>query len=228
MAEKSTDSTPDRPPRQARVPLETPDAWAAFSHPDRLELMACINGLGEASVAEIARATDRSADGLYRHIRILLDGGLIEEIDIRRVGRQTETVYRLTSETPVADVDMMDADARVRMVQLMRKICREAGRRFERAMDTGLCRNADGERNTWVSMGQAWLDDDDLRDVERRLNELYAFFAERQERRPGSLHSCAVVMSPVHRERPFDARGSRRQEDMLAECGGCDRNNASE
>jgi DNA-binding transcriptional ArsR family regulator len=197
--------------------METPQQWSAFCSGVRFEILSCLDGLGEASVAELAFSMDRSADGLYRHVKILLDAGLIEECDVRRVGRQSEAVYRMSAEHPVVDVDARSAAGRERMRDVARMVAREAIRSFEGALAAELCRNADDDRNTWVRCTQGWLDADDLVELRRMLDELDAFFATRQTRRPGALHTYSIMVNPVHRERAFDARGSHRQEEMLAE-----------
>ena len=207
----------ERPERPERLPLRTHDQWSAFCSGIRLEILTAIHGLGEASVAEIARAIDRSADGLYRHIRILEAAGLIAECDVRRVGRQSEAVYRPASRTPVIQVDPRSPEGRDRVRDVLHTVLREGRRAFETALDAGELRSGSGDRNSWVRITRGWLDEDDLRELDRMIEEMLAFFAARQERRPGRLHQIALVGSPLHRDRPFDARGSRRQEQMLAE-----------
>lgn len=202
--------------------METPDQWAAFCSGVRFEILSCLDGLGEASVAELAFSMDRSADGLYRHVKILLDAGLIHECEVRRVGRQSESVYRLAAEHPVVDVDARSAEGRERMHCVFRMVQREARRGFDAALEAELCRNAPDDRNTWVRCTQGWLDADDMGELGTLLDQLEAFFAARQTRRPGALHTYSIAVNPVHRDRPFDARGSHRQEEMIAEACGKD------
>ncbi len=208
---------PPPTPRPERLSLQTHDQWSAFCSGVRLEILTAIHGLGEASIAEVARAIDRSADGLYRHIRILEAAGLIESCDVRRVGRQTEAVYRPASRTPVIQVDPRTPEGRDRVRELLHTVQREGRRAFETALEAGELRSGARDRNSWVRITRGWLDEDDLRELDRMIEEMVAFFAARQERRPGRLHQVALVASPLHRDRPFAARGSRRQERMLAE-----------
>ncbi len=210
----ATEAVGDRP---ERLPLRTHDQWSAFCSGIRLEILTAIHGLGEASVAEVARAIDRSADGLYRHIRILEAAQLIEECEVRRVGRQSEAVYRPASRTPVIQVDPRSPEGRDRVRDVLLTVLKEGRRAFETALDAGELRSGAGDRNSWVRITRGWLDEDDLRELDRMIEEMVAFFAARQERRPGRLHQIALVGSPLHRDRPFDARGSQRQERMLAE-----------
>jgi len=224
MGKKTTVSPPpDRPDpvdRPPRLRIQTQEQWTAFCSPARYEMLSALSGLGEASVAEIAFAVDRSADGLYRHIRILLDAELIEECETRRVGRQTEAVYRLAAEEPVVDIDPADAVSRERMREVATLIQRDASKRFCVALDAGICRVGEDDRNTWVRSVHGWLDEDDLAELGGLLGRIEALFASRQARRSGgTLHNCSYMINPVHRDRPFSTRGSQRQEEMLAEAG---------
>lgn len=190
--------------------------WTAFCHAVRLEMLSALDGLGEASVAEMALAIDRSADGLYRHVRILERAGLVEAVGSRRVGRQTEAVYRVVAQETLLDADARDPEGQVRMLEVARMIQRECQRSFKESLEADRCRNGDDDRNTWLRASTAWLDEEDLQQLGRMLEELDAFMSARQCRKSGALHRATYTVAPVYRSRGFDARGSQRQDDMRA------------
>ena len=52
-----------------------------LASPVRQEIVDTLEALGgEASVAELAAEVGRAADGLYYHLRLLVRGGLIDEL----------------------------------------------------------------------------------------------------------------------------------------------------
>ncbi len=71
-------------------------AWEALASPLRAEIALFLGGAGEASVAEIAEATDRPADGLYHHIHKLEASGIVVRCGSRHGVRRDEALYRLT------------------------------------------------------------------------------------------------------------------------------------
>jgi DNA-binding transcriptional ArsR family regulator len=66
--------------RTRAAAIEDADEIALLASPTRIEIVDTLEALGSAvTVAELAAALGRPADGLYYHLRQLSDGGLIEE-----------------------------------------------------------------------------------------------------------------------------------------------------
>jgi DNA-binding transcriptional ArsR family regulator len=82
--------------RAARVidDIETLKVMAAPARAAILESLA-----DPRSVTELAEKLGVPRTRLYHHIQLLVDHGLIEQVDERRVGALTERVYRVTAKT---------------------------------------------------------------------------------------------------------------------------------
>ena len=99
--------------RAVRV-IDDVDTLKVMAAPTRaaiLELLA-----EPRSVAELADALGVPRTRLYHHIQLLVDHGLIEQVDERRVGALTERIYKLTAKTFRASARLLnggDVDDRV-------------------------------------------------------------------------------------------------------------------
>src|SRR5262249_61997666 len=70
------------------------DQLAALASPARVELIDVLTRLGKASLAELAQALGRPADGLYYHVRALEKVGLVKASGSRKVAGRTERLVR--------------------------------------------------------------------------------------------------------------------------------------
>ncbi len=61
------------------------------------------------SATELAEALGVPRTRLYHHIQLLVEHGLVEQVDERRVGALTERVYRLTAKTFRASARLLRA-----------------------------------------------------------------------------------------------------------------------
>src|SRR5689334_13072601 len=81
-----------RPRRRALV--SRLDQLSALASPARVDLIEALTRLGTASLAELAAALGRPADGLYYHVRALEKVGLVAAAGTRRVGGRSERLVR--------------------------------------------------------------------------------------------------------------------------------------
>src|SRR5437870_2803925 len=81
-----------RRPRRALV--SRLDQMSALASPVRQELLDVLARLGEASLAELATALGRPADGLYYHVRALERVGLVRDAGSRVVAGRRERLVR--------------------------------------------------------------------------------------------------------------------------------------
>lgn len=82
--------------RKVRVikDIETLKAMAEPTRAAILELLA-----EPRSVTELAKALEVPRTRLYHHIEILVEKGLVEQVDERQAGALTERIYALTAKT---------------------------------------------------------------------------------------------------------------------------------
>ncbi|MFM8698426.1 MAG: helix-turn-helix domain-containing protein, partial [Phycisphaerales bacterium] len=80
-------------PRPARIRIESTKAWEAILSPVRREVLESMQKLGPCSIADVARDTGRPADGLYRHVAVLVKSGFLAEAGTRAARRNVERLY---------------------------------------------------------------------------------------------------------------------------------------
>lgn len=90
-----------------RLVIDDPATLKALYDPLRFEI---IGHLSEpTSVKELAERLDRKPSGLYHHIGLLEEKGLIEVAEERVVGRRLERLYRRAFSTYETSEDLSDA-----------------------------------------------------------------------------------------------------------------------
>ena len=90
---------------RAFYPVERLDQLRTLQSPLRVQLVAVLRQLGEASVREIAEQMDTRPEGLHYHVRELVAVGMLERVGKRKVSRRMESVYRLPGRDLKIDVD---------------------------------------------------------------------------------------------------------------------------
>ena len=72
-----------------------PKQWAAMRSAARYELFLLMEQLAPCSVSELAEAGGRGAAGLYRHLEVMANAGILLRAGQRKAGRRWERVYDL-------------------------------------------------------------------------------------------------------------------------------------
>lgn len=179
---------------------------ALLASPTRIEIADTLEALGAAvTVAELAAALGRPADGLYYHLRRLADGGLVEETaspEGKRYRTRTRGGERLRLRYRPGATANADAVGRVAA-----SVLRVAGRDFARALadpDTVV----DGpRRELWVARGKGWVDAADLAEINRLLARLMDL-VQQPAATPGRARRKLVALSWVLA--PVEAKPARR------------------
>lgn len=161
----------------------------------RQEIIDVVRHLPSFSVSDVAREMGRPADALYFHMRILEKAGLIVADGERVTARRPETVYHCREPGAQVMLDYGSGDARAAKAALsaVRALLRaavddfETGRASEKAVMQG------PERNLWAGRNVAWLDRQDLREVNSLLGRLSEIMG--QPRKPGHDQLCVLSYS---------------------------------
>ncbi|MDX2116015.1 MAG: hypothetical protein SFZ24_10430 [Planctomycetota bacterium] len=204
------------PPRLPALFVHTDEQWDAITSAPRLEIVQFLTDLGPASLAQLALALARPADGLYHHARRLLAAGLVRQLGARRVGPQRERLYDVAADRLVLDVDVATGRNADRFVRLARVHLEHASELLRSALDARLPRLDPELGDTFAFTETAWLDDAALAQVRHHLAAIRRITASRRARGPGALHALTIVATPAIRSRNEDARPTRRMRALKA------------
>ena len=190
--------------------IEDVDQMRALASPMRQEIADTVNALGECSIAEIASALGVAADGLYYHVRALVDAGLLIHSGERNTTGRTEALYA----TPTGGImrlkyDAADADNVKAITAIVSSMLRVAERDFGDGFRPDLARTEGPRRNIVGSRQKAWLDKEQRREVQRLLGRLQEIFADSQPAEGSELCSLTFVLSPI--EPTVERPGGRRR-----------------
>jgi DNA-binding transcriptional ArsR family regulator len=150
--------------------LEDPAAVAALYDPLRYRIFRLL--ASPLTVAELAAEIGVPANRLYYHVKRLADCGLVQQVDARASGRHTERIYGRTAERIrfAGDLELYEGG-------LLRGIADELDAWLQSA----------GEHDPGsVSYHTPSLAPATARELETRLRDLIAEYADRDERDEGA------------------------------------------
>lgn len=177
--------------------VEKPRQIALLTAPARQELVDTLEALGgEASVATLAAQLGRPADGLYYHLRLLVGGGLLEELPDDGEGRRYRTRvdkgsrlqlrYRGGRNAGAAAVDKVGAS-----------MMRIAARDFSAALKRSDVATEGAEREVWASRSKGWVDRRDLAEINRLLTRALELLHKPRSASRDKLIALAWILAPL-------------------------------
>jgi DNA-binding transcriptional ArsR family regulator len=114
--------------------LWSPKQWSAMRSAVRYELYLLLEQLAPCSVSELAAAGGRGAAGLYRHLEVMADAGILIRAGQRKAGRRWERVYDLNRESGVPMCEPFTGSCVKDDVKLCSAMMRAALRDYSRAL----------------------------------------------------------------------------------------------
>ena len=100
----------------------------------RYELFLLMEQLAPCSVSEIAEAGGRGAAGLYRHLEVMANAGILVRAGQRKAGRRWERIYDLNREAGAPMCDPQTGAGVKDDIKLCSAMMRAALRDYGRAM----------------------------------------------------------------------------------------------
>lgn len=198
------------PPRAPFLFVHTDEQWEALASEPRHEIMQFLGALGPSSIAQLAHAMNAAPDGLYHHVRRLLNAGLIRSLGERHTGRRREAVYDLAAHRLRFDVDVPSGRNADRLRAILRARLARASSNFDRALAARELRLEEPLADSLIEGTSAWLDDETFQKVLRHLQSAAQIMAAGKRSRRGRLYSLAIVLNPLVRQRQGDVRPTRR------------------
>lgn len=163
----------------------------------RQEIVDTVAALGTCSIAEVADALGRPADGLYYHVRALLDAGLLVDAGERETSRRPEALVRAPTRG-VMRLKYAPEDSRnvAAINKVVASMLRSAERDFRAGFDPqAVCSGR--QRNLNASRQKAWLSKADVREINDLLLRLQELLSQSTPEPGRELHSLTVVMAPI-------------------------------
>ena len=192
--------------------IEQGAALDALISPVRQEIVDTIESIGgDVAVADIAAQLGRPADGLYYHVRRLVDAGVLREGadpgDDR--GRRYRTVAapgkRLRVKYGRGAASDPDAVAR-----LVAGLLRTAERDFAKAVRGGAATGSGEQRDLWASRIKGWVGAAELREINRLLARLFKLFQHPRGEHRDRLVALAWILAPID-DKPLRRAGVGRR-----------------
>lgn len=181
-----------------RRAIDDPRQIRALSSAVRQEIVDTLAALGgKASVADLAEQLGRPADGLYYHLRVLTDSGLVRQSETEGAERR----YRLAGEgdDPLRLAYRKGAQSNLPAVTgFARALLQVAGRDFEAALELEGIAIDGPRRELWTARNKGWLSAQDLEEVNRLIERLNTLVSQPQAAGRDRLASFAFVLAPIN------------------------------
>ncbi|MBN6112225.1 MULTISPECIES: winged helix-turn-helix domain-containing protein [Xanthomonas] len=200
-AKQPFDATAIRDPAHIRL----------LASPVRQELVDTLASLGGmATVAELSEQLGRPADGLYYHLQLLAEGGLVQEGE----GAAGERVFRLagTAGVPLRlSYDLASDEASAALAAYAKGLAQVAERDFQAALKQ---RNVEVDgpgRQLWAARNKGWLNQAELAEANALLERLCDLLSRPRDPSRDRPMSLAFVLAPAavrgRRRAPKGGRG---------------------
>ncbi len=163
----------------------------------RQEIVDTVQTLGGAcTAAELARELGRPADGLYYHLRVLVEAGLLVSTD--NSGPRGEARYAIPGAYTSMRLayDTADPEQAAAVKDTATTVLRVAARDFAAAVVPGTV--TDGpERELWAGRQKSWLSAAELREANALLERLNSLFNQPRSAERDRLFAFTYVLAPV-------------------------------
>jgi len=172
----------------------------ALASSTRQEILDVLARLGVASVAEIAGALGRPADGIYYHLRVLRRVGLVTSPDGRSRGGRPEALFRARAPEMALGYGASPAKNARAVTRIVASMLRLGIRDFRSAFTAGPFRVQGPRRELWALRTTGWLSPAAVGDLNRRIHGITR--AAARTRRGQRLYGVTILLTPLdHRAR---------------------------
>tara|TARA_E500000318_G_scaffold85651_4_gene81921 strand:+ start:115603 stop:116193 length:591 start_codon:yes stop_codon:yes gene_type:complete len=186
--------------KELKVIYDAQTMWVLAS-PIRVEVLNAVCTLEECSVAEIAEFTGRSRTSLYPHIEQLVDAGLITEGEKRLAGKRYEQLYEPIARSVATKHNIKDPDNVSYHQAYGNAVGRLMSRLHERATASPKSVVRGPNRDTHAGLYSAWVDDEQLEEVNKLLGRLWDICKESHPGEGKRIVNIGVILAPDRRTR---------------------------
>ena len=185
-------------PAERKPKLWGPRQWAAMRSPVRYELLLLMEQLAPCAVSRLAEASGRGAAGLYRHLEVMANAGILLRAGQQRTGKRWERVYDINRESGVPMCDPFTGSGVRDDVRLCAAMSRAAIRDYGRALQArkGI---ANLEQPSFISslFEITSLDDRSAAEMRRLIDRMMEIVVKGRKEGGGRRYRISVLASPI-------------------------------
>lgn len=190
--------------------VSQPRQIAVLASPIRQDIVDTVTAIGPCSIAEVAQALDRPADGLYFHVRRLLGAGLLRAVGAREGADRGTLRVDVPRRQMHLSYEPGNPRRRTAVVRVIGSMLRSAERTFRDALRPDIAVTSGLRRNLWAGRSLGALSARELEEVNRLLLRLAAVMrAGRSDRGRArgkrTLYELSFVLAPARRSRRIQA-----------------------
>ena len=191
-------------PSEAIHWIRDPATIELLASPLRQQLLDRLEAEGPCSVRELADALGRRPDALYYHVKLLIDHGLLEEVEQRATGTSPESVYDLCHRRWHIAYEPDDPQNAAALAKITKHMLRAAGGDFAAGLAHPEARGSGPARNLWSLRLEAHLDAIEQRELARHLEAIVALLRKPKRDHRGQLTALTWILAPVNDPSPRD------------------------
>lgn len=176
--------------------IKDPERIEILASPVRQELVDTLGLFGQAAtVAELAEQLGRPADGLYYHLRLLVQAGIVHE---DREGEGGERRYRLEGDgRPMLEYRNDDPRNLAAVGRVAQGLVQIGLRDFESALKAPETVVEGPLRQLWAARNKGWVGESELREINQLLDRLCSLISKPRAVDRDMLMSLAFVLAPL-------------------------------
>ena len=160
--------------------LVTPEQLKLMSHGPRREIIAALANDSDLSARDLADRLKRPVTGLYRHLDLLVEAGLLQQTGLRPGHKRPEALYALTFKIFSSDEAAKTPEGRVAIAEVAARYASAASRKIHRAVEEQTARIGVEDANTRTYVCDLQLDTAGVVELHKLLN---AFLVEARKLR---------------------------------------------
>jgi len=187
--------------------IRTPKQLGALAAAARQEIVDVLEQMGTVSVAELAAALGRPADGLYFHLRALVRAGLVHRAGHRTRSGRSEALYCTVKPELQLGYEPANPANRRAITTIVASMLRLASRDFRRAFQRGQVVVSGPERELWAWRKVGRLSRAELARLTGRMQALAK--AVSVPRGEGRLYGVTVILTPLDHRNDVNSRKTR-------------------
>ncbi len=172
----------------------------ALISPARIEIVEWLVHTGPQSVARIGEALGRAPDSLYYHLRKLVKVGLLRETRDENLGKRGEATYETVSRAFHSVCDPTDEVS----VEIERAglgaLLRLTERTYSRSLENPEIKTHGEDCDLQGRRTRVHLDEDARAELNRRVDDLFAFLQSHATSTKGRATSVTLVSCPSEKQ----------------------------